>query len=520
MAHPDYTDVHIESTLPKPWEEEQTFHDVLYDWMSRAPWLMISGAAHLLVFFVLLAVPWQMLRQQEETIIRTGSNPPPEDPFIEPEEEIKPEVDEDVPIDDPVLKDAEISDHNETEDEMEYHESEGDPDFSSDSPFDLDAFNDVIGISGGAGGKFGNRFRGGNKRRTDGGSDVIQALEDGLEWLKDHQSEDGSWDCDGFDAECGKIGNTVCEGTGFATHDVGVTGLALLTFLGDGHTTAEGRYREVVSRGIAWLKSRQDPDSGLIGDRASHDFLYDHALATLAICEAYYFTKSPLIKRTAQEAVNYIVSARNPYSAWRYDVPPISESDTSVTGWMLFALASARDAGLMVDEAALEGGLSFLDEVTDPATGRTGYDSFGSLSSRTAGNEHYPREKGEAMTAVALLSRIFLGQTPEEYPILKTQADLLKRTPPEWDPEGFGCDMYYWYYGTYAMFQLGGGYWKSWNQAMKKAVLESQRKDGDEKGSWDPVGPWGHSGGRVYSTAMMTLCLEVYFRYSQVLGAR
>ena len=52
---------------------------------------------------------------------------------------------------------------------------------------------------------------------------------------------------------------------------------------------------------------------------------------------------------------------------------------------------------------------------------------------------------------------------------------------------------------------------------MKKAVLESQRKDGDAKGSWDPVGPWGYSGGRVYSTALMTMCLEIVYRYPNVM---
>jgi hypothetical protein len=55
--------------------------------------------------------------------------------------------------------------------------------------------------------------------------------------------------------------------------------------------------------------------------------------------------------------------------------------------------------------------------------------------------------------------------------------------------------------------------------AMKAAVVDSQRKDGDERGSWDPqVDPWGFSGGRVYSTALMALCLEVYFRYSRTAG--
>ena len=99
-------------------------------------------------------------------------------------------------------------------------------------------------------------------------------------------------------------------------------------------------------------------------------------------------------------------------------------------------------------------------------------------------------------------------------------ADLMLKSLPEWDEEGLGNDMYYWYYGSYAMYQMGGKHWTRWNKAMKKAVFESQRQDGDFKGSWDPSGPWGWSGGRVYSTALMALSLEVYFRYSPLLGAR
>jgi len=73
------------------------------------------------------------------------------------------------------------------------------------------------------------------------------------------------------------------------------------------------------------------------------------------------------------------------------------------------------------------------------------------------------------------------------------------------------------------MYQMGGRYWDQWNKAMKDAVLKSQRQQPGSTtyhGSWDPVGPWGWSGGRVYSTALGVLCLEVYFRYGRVLGAR
>ena len=80
--------------------------------------------------------------------------------------------------------------------------------------------------------------------------------------------------------------------------------------------------------------------------------------------------------------------------------------------------------------------------------------------------------------------------------------------------------MYYWYYGTYAMYQMGGRHWRDWSRALEPVLLESQRRDGDFAGSWDPVGPWGFSGGRVYSTALMALCLQVQHRYSRVLGAR
>jgi hypothetical protein len=80
--------------------------------------------------------------------------------------------------------------------------------------------------------------------------------------------------------------------------------------------------------------------------------------------------------------------------------------------------------------------------------------------------------------------------------------------------------MYYWYYGTMAMFQVGGDAWSRWNKALREAVVPHQRGDGNFDGSWDPVGPWGADGGRVYSTAMMTLCMEVYYRYARVFGAR
>jgi len=70
------------------------------------------------------------------------------------------------------------------------------------------------------------------------------------------------------------------------------------------------------------------------------------------------------------------------------------------------------------------------------------------------------------------------------------------------------------------MFQLGGRDWKAWSRALDGAVVQTQGKSGNEQGSWNPDGPWGGIGGRVYSTALGVLCLEAYYRYSRVLGGR
>jgi len=81
--------------------------------------------------------------------------------------------------------------------------------------------------------------------------------------------------------------------------------------------------------------------------------------------------------------------------------------------------------------------------------------------------------------------------------------------------------MYYWYYATLAMFQVGGKPWETWKKGMEKAMVGTQRKDTDfceYKGSWDPIGPWGLDGGRVYSTAVLAMCLQVYYRYPKVFG--
>ena len=366
------------------------------------------------------------------------------------------------------------------------------------------------------GNKYGSRF-GSGKGPGGAGGRVNESITAGLEWLRKHQDEDGRWDCANF-MKHDKEGEP-CGGPGNPVNDVGVTGLALLAFLGEGNTLKLGTYRHQVRKGVKWLLEQQN-ENGLIGSNASQAFAYSHAIATVALCEAYGLSEHRPYKPFAQNAINYITNARNPYGVWRYQ-PREVDGDTSITGWMVQALLSAKEFELVVDEAALKNAMVFFEQVTDPGTGAAGYQKAGQGSSRPVGKQDtFPTQKTQSLTGVVLLCRFLMHQDPKEFPIMTRSADTILSVPPVWNEKDGSIDMYYWYYASYAMFQMGGRHWDAWSKKLTDAALKTQKTAGNEKGSWDPVDPWGEDGGRVYSTATMVLCLEAYFRYGKVSFAR
>ncbi|MFQ5844449.1 MAG: hypothetical protein ACE5JG_05605, partial [Planctomycetota bacterium] len=338
-----------------------------------------------------------------------------------------------------------------------------------DAPFTGPWTNSAIGAGGGAGG---GRLVGRRNRKARGTATVTEsAVELGLRWLAEHQGADGRWDSD----------------------DPAATGLSLLAFLGAGYTDRgtkrDNPYAANVRMGLRYLASIQADDG-----RFASQPLKDHAIATLALCEAWAMTRNPRYKRSAQKGLHFLARARNPYLAWG-KAPRDGGNDTTITIWCLLALRAGRSGGLDVDPDALEGGRMWL---ADRAVLR---------SAREA--------------AAALLGRILLGEDPRESPAIRELAARCLRSPPAWKREDPSVDMEYWQLATLGLFQVGGSAWRRWNQAMAGAVLTGQQPkgSGSNAGSWDPVGR-SRDGGRVSSTALMTLCLEVYYRYQRAFGVR
>jgi len=342
--------------------------------------------------------------------------------------------------------------------------------------------------------------------------DESESIALALDWLARHQGEDGSWDCDNFTARCeGDEREEWCDGGGHPIYDMGVTGLATLAFLEAGHTDRTGDHQETVRRALHWIREQQDPE-GCFGTRAYDNFVYGHSIASLAMAEAASVTGSEEYRETAAVGAAFLAACRNPYRAWRYGVRP-GDNDSSVTGWAIRALVAAKRAGLTVDPKDIEEPVTYVaEELTNKETGRVGYTQRGLGPVRPEGKEEtYPAAYSESLTASGILCRTLAGEDPATTDTIRKGVALCLARPPEWQiPK---LDFYYWYYGALASVAMGGEEWTPWRAAMRKAVLEAQCRDRScARGSWDPIDAWGGEGGRVYSTALLAMCLEADLR--------
>ena len=335
-----------------------------------------------------------------------------------------------------------------------------------------------------------------------GSEDSERAVEKSLKWLASVQEPDGRWSSSkhgGGAVDKDPQGQPRLGGGKSA--DSGVTGLVILSFLGAGYTHEKGGYTDEVKRALDWLIGQQLENGYLGGEATRYDQNYCHAIATFAVAEAYAMQKDgnrfPELQNAVRRGVYMISAMQNEDGGWRYGKG--GESDMSMFGWQLMALKSAVNAGVPVPEKTRKGMVAFLE--SRARLKQAG--KFGGL----AGYKKDDRPTS-AMTAEALFCRQMFTVRNDDSTSREAVMYLRENLPRLRD-----YDEYYWYYGTLAMHNADDESWKEWNESLRDLLISMQREEGPLAGSWDPRGKWAGIGGRLYSTALSTMCLEVYYRY-------
>lgn len=341
--------------------------------------------------------------------------------------------------------------------------------------------------------------------RGGGNAATEQAVRSALAWLAGAQSDDGRWDASRHGAGDERIVLGHDRQRAGANADTGVTGLAVLAFLGAGHTHQRGSYPARVAEGLEYLRRSQASDGNVYGDAHFFARMYCHSMAAFALAEALALSEDAALAPAVERATAFSLAAQHPADGgWRYR--PGNTGDTSQLGWQLMALRSAELAGVEIPAATWTGVERFLRRVRRGQTGGLAAYRPDAAPSRSM--------TAEAFYCRQLIAHRFRGHTPAT--AAREATTSLLRTV----PAARNANLYYWYYATLALHHArhdspaAATAWQTWNDALVHALLTTQSDDG----SWPATTVWGGYGGRVYTTAMAALCLEVYYRYDPAAG--
>lgn len=315
-----------------------------------------------------------------------------------------------------------------------------------------------------------------------------QAVERALDWLAAHQLPGGGWSLIHDGGKC----NGQCKNNGSgARYEPAATGLALLAFLGAGYTHKSGKHQRTVHDGVYYLMQIME-EANNAGSflHQSERGMYNHGIATFALCEAYQLSGDQDLKQPAQLAVNFIFSAQNYSGGWGY--LPKQPGDLTISGWQMMAIKSAHAAGLEVPSSVILRIDNFLNTKQVPSGVFYGYST---------------PEKDPTCSAIGVLLRLFRGWSHTDPRALELAQFLVKKGRSN-------GDVYYNYYATLLLFHLGGPFWETWNPAIREHLVKTQNQSGHEAGSWFFEDQYAKEGGRLYTTAMCAMTLEVYYRFS------
>ena len=334
----------------------------------------------------------------------------------------------------------------------------------------------AIALSGCAGACFG-----GEETAAAATSDFVEitpkmeeAIEKALAWLSKSQGKDGSWGAE--------------PGAGGA-YQMAMTGLAGMAFLSAGHSPGRGKYSRNVTLAIKYVLKHQDRD-GLITTGSDSQQMYGHGFAMTFLAEAFGMDVGneliPQVKEALTRAVKKTQQSQSSRGGWFYS-PNSGQDEGSVTITQVQALRATRNAGVDVPEKVMRQAIEYVKKCQN-----------------SDGGIRYSIQSGQtsspALTAAGAEVFMMAGQ----YSTAETQraCEYLKKNLDPRRTQGYH-DFYTNFYGSQAMFQMGGDYWNRYFGAMRERLISEQKPDG----------AWRGDVGSTYCTSIATLILSLPYRY-------
>ena len=259
----------------------------------------------------------------------------------------------------------------------------------------------------------------------------------------------------------------------------GRNGLACMALMVNGNTPGHAKHGARIAQGIDFLMNSQHENGYLVVGASGS--MYQHALATLALVEAYGMTHNPAIRETLIKAVDLIVSAQNQTGGWRY-TPTSQDADLSVTVMQAMALRAAVEVGIHVPKESIDFAVGFVRRMFNDSNATFGY------TSPDAGNFN------RAGAGVVCLQSCGYNDDPRIPRAVKYMMDNVK-----YDDTNGSLQWYGHYYCGVAMYHYGGEAWKTYYPKICDKVLTD----------WKQPGAYGD----VLDTSWAILVLGVPYRY-------
>lgn len=342
-----------------------------------------------------------------------------------------------------------------------------------------------------------------NRLAKNGGTPECEdAVVKSLRWLKKTQNADGSW----------------------TDKKVGMTGLAVLAFLGHCETPNSEEFGDAVTRGIIFLVNSSMKNGGkMADDTGDKHWPYEHAIATYALAEAATFCLKlninlPKLTDATKLSGDWILEHQHSSGSWdySYDMSGKRGGDTSIALWHIQAIKACKHTGLWPKNAFNSSSRAALEYIKSKQNKNGG---VGYASTRPSGDNGY------TMTGGGMLAFQMWGKSSDS--VVRSGAKYIRKNT-KFDYNTEDSDLYRHYYHAQAMINRGGADWAFYNGLFRDQLLKNQNKDGSYKnvGGGDKVlgvatsFQGGSAMSNHYRTCLCTFMLEVYYRFLPATGRK